>query len=261
MTSPGELLALHDAQVRGTISDRMPHSWTATWDGPVLRVTTPSQGLAFARHLDDVSGDELDALIARTRDFFAGRGQAVEWKTYGHDRADLTDRLARAGFAPDPRETVMVGLATDLVTAGEVPDGITVRATTDPADLRAVAAMESQVWDADWSWLAGDLADRIAAGPDDIVILVAETPERQVVSAAWLVLFPGTEFGAFWGGSTLAAWRRRGVYRALVAQRARIAVERGVRYLMVDASDDSRPVLERLGLHAISTTTPWLWRP
>ena len=39
------------------------------------------------------------------------------------------------------------------------------------------------------------------------------------------------------------------------------AVARGIEYLFVDASDDSRPILERLGLRAVTTTTPFVWRP
>jgi hypothetical protein len=260
MTTTDDLLALHDDQIRGTVADRMPSSWRATRDGPAIRVTTATQGLVFARDLDHLTGAEVDALIARTRDFFAARGESVEWKTYGHDRADLTGRLARAGFAPDPRETVVIGPAAALVEAGTTPDGVTIAATTDPADLRAIAALESTVWNADWSWLADDLADRIRSTPDHLVILTAKAGDH-VVSAAWLMVMAGTRFAALWGGSTLAGWRRRGIYRALVAQRARIAVERGVDYLMVDASDDSRPILERLGLHAVTTTTPWIWRP
>jgi len=260
MTTTADLLALHDEQIRGTIADRTPGTWRPSWDGPVLRMVTPTQGFAFARDLDTLTVDELDAVIARTRDFFATRGQVVEWKTYGNDRRDLTARLALAGFAPDPRETVVVGLARDLVAAGEPPAGVTIATTTDPADLRGIAAMESEVWDADSSWLADDLAARVSANPDDIAILTAKADNR-IVSAAWLVLVRDTDFGALWGGSTLAGWRRRGIYRALVARRAQIAVDRDVRYLMVDASDDSRPILERLGLQAVTTTTPWLWKP
>jgi hypothetical protein len=255
-----ELLARHDEQLRGTIADRLPSTWRPHPDGPVLRVTTPTQGFAFARDLDALTVEELDGHIARVREFFAARGQAVEWKTYGHDRPDLTTRLGLAGFAPEPLETVVIGPARDLVTAGETPGGVTIEATTDPAELRAIAAMESRVWGADCSWLAGDLADRIESAPDDVVILTAKAG-GEVVSAAWLMIMRGTEFGTLWGGSTLAEWRGRGIYRALVARRARIAVERGIRYLMVEASDDSRPILERLGLRAVTTTTPWLWKP
>jgi GNAT superfamily N-acetyltransferase len=81
------------------------------------------------------------------------------------------------------------------------------------------------------------------------------------VCAGWVRFPSGTEFATLWGGSTLPAWRGRGIYRALVAHRARLAAECGCRYLEVDASDDSRPILERLGFVAVTTTTPYVWSP
>ena len=78
--------------------------------------------------------------------------------------------------------------------------------------------------------------------------------ERQ---AGW----PATQFAGLWGGATRPAWRGRGIYRALVARRAQFAAARDVRFLQVDASDDSRPILERLGFVAITTTTPYVWTP
>ena len=59
----------------------------------------------------------------------------------------------------------------------------------------------------------------------------------------------------------ISCHRGRGIYRALVARRAAIAQERGIRYLQVDASDDSRPILERLGFTPLTTSTPYIWRP
>ena len=35
----------------------------------------------------------------------------------------------------------------------------------------------------------------------------------------------------------------------------------GVHYLQVDASEASRPILERLGFTPITTTTPYIWTP
>jgi GNAT superfamily N-acetyltransferase len=76
------------------------------------------------------------------------------------------------------------------------------------------------------------------------------------------VRFPeGTEFGTLWGGATLPAWQARGIYRSLVAHRGRLAAAQGRRYLQVDASPDSRPILERLGFVAVTTTTPYVWSP
>ena len=82
-----------------------------------------------------------------------------------------------------------------------------------------------------------------------------------MVSAAWTVFHVGTDFAYLAGGSTLEAWRGRGIYRALVAVRAQRAAARGTRYLIVDASDDSAPILRRLGFRAVTTTTPYVWAP
>jgi GNAT superfamily N-acetyltransferase len=67
----------------------------------------------------------------------------------------------------------------------------------------------------------------------------------------------GTDFASLWGGGTLPAWRHRGVFRSLVAHRAALAAARGFRYLQVDASAESRPILESLGFVELATTTPF----
>ena len=117
--------------------------------------------------------------------------------------------------------------------------------------------MESEVWDEDWDWLADDLIDRRAAEGDQLRVFGAFAGD-ELVSAAWLNFNPGTEFAGLWGGSTLAAWRGRGIYRALVAVRARLAAGLGYRYLQVDASPDSNPILQRLGFVPIATTRPFV---
>lgn len=255
-----DLLAIHDDQVRGSIEGRMPSTWTAKWDGPLLRVTTPAQGIAFAKDIDSLSVPELDSLIHRLRDYFSNRGEAVEWKTYGHDRPDLPARLRLAGFEPEETETVVIGNAAELAADAEPPHGVTIRETTARKDFDRIAHMESEVWGKDWSWLADDLANRCETSPGDMVVLIAEA-DGNVVSAAWLVGMPGTEFGGLWGGSTLKQWRGKGIYRALVTRRAQIALGRGMNYLVVDASDASRPILQRLGFQKVTTTTPWVWSP
>jgi GNAT superfamily N-acetyltransferase len=118
--------------------------------------------------------------------------------------------------------------------------------------------LNAEVWADDRNWLAAELINRLRGGRT--VVVVAEAAGR-VVSAARLEFEPGTEFAGLWGGATLAAWRGKGIYRALVAHRARVATARGTRYLQVDATEDSRPILERLGFTAITTTTPYVWTP
>ena len=91
-------------------------------------------------------------------------------------------------------------------------------------------------------------------------MIVAEAGD-EIVCAAWVRFQGGTEFATLWGGATLPAWRGRGIYRATVAYRANLAAQRGFRLVEVDASDDSRPILERLGFAAVTTTTPYVWSP
>lgn len=260
-TNTDTLLAAYDDQMRGA-PPIPPTGVTYEQDGPLLRIVGQFRGLVSGPRELGVGGAELDRLIARQRDYFAGRGEAVEWKTRGHDHpADLTERLRAAGFVPEERETVVVGLAEEMAVRQPVaPEGVVVRRVTADLDMHRIAAMESAVWGEDWSWLADDLIGRIDAAPDEIAVYVAEAG-GEVVSAAWLVFRAGTEFASLWGGSTLSEWRGRGIYRALVATRAALATARGVRFLHVDASDDSAPILRRLGFHAVTTTTPYVWTP
>ena len=262
MLDRNRLLAAYDLQVRPMEHQGLPPGVRAEADGPIVRVVGRKEGFVSARRELGLTGDQLDALIGRQRDFFAARGEAVEWKLRGHDLpADLPVRLAAAGFLPQEQETVMIGLAERMAAAGSPPPaGVELREAEEEADLRRIAAMESAVWGEDRSWLADDLRSRKRADPDRLRILLA-TWGDEVVSAAWLELNPGTEFAGLWGGSTLAGWRRRGIYRALVATRARLAVAAGYTYLQVDASPDSRPILERLGMVAVTSTTPHVWSP
>jgi len=258
MTDRVALLAAYDAQVRTALARRPPVGLQLDWDGPLLRATGWHRGFVGYRSLDG-AGD-LDALIARTVAYFAERGEAFEWKTHSHDDpADLPDRLRAHGFVAEDVETVVIGEAALIAHDPVLPEGVALREARPGDDFERIARMESDVWDDDWTWLADDLTGRVAADPS-MTVLVVEAGD-EVVSAAWLVYTEGTEFAGLWGGSTLAAWRGRGIYRALVARRAQLAAERGVRYLQVDASADSRPILERLGFLAITTTTPYVWTP
>jgi len=80
------------------------------------------------------------------------------------------------------------------------------------------------------------------------------------VAAARLELYDGTQFAGVWGDSTLPTHRGRGIFRALVAHRAAITRERAFRYMQADALETSRPLFERLGFAALTTTTPYVWR-
>ena len=257
VSGPSDLLAAYDEQLRGQAES--DSAVETDYDGPLVRVHYHHRGFIGYRSLEGLSDRQLDVLIDRQITHFAERGQAFEWKTRGHDwPSDLPERLRAHGFEPEPRETVLIGVAVRNHWVDRHPGGVTVRSVRTDEDMRRIAAMESSVWDEDWGWLADELIGLIAGGHTEV--LVAESMD-QVVSAGWIVYKPGTDFAGIWGGSTLRAWRGRGIYRALVARRAQLAVGHGYRFLQVDASDDSRPILQRLGFVAVTTTTPYVWTP
>jgi len=254
------LLAAFDAQARAAPSDP-PAGVRNETDGPLVRVVGEERGFISAPRDTGVRGADLDRLIARQRDYFAARGEAVEWKTYDYDEpADLPDRLRAAGFISEDPETVVVALTTAIAAEPVLPDGVILRQVTSDEDMHRIGAMESEVWHTDRDGTTEQLIREVAAAPDGYIVLTAEAAGR-VVAAGWLEMRPGSQFAGLWGGATLAEWRGRGVYRALVARRAQLAAARGVRYLQVDASSDSAPILQRLGFQPLAITTPYVWTP
>jgi len=244
------------------LPSKQPDGVVVDTDGPLQRVSGGKHsGYVEYRDLAGLSGRALDELIERTCAYFAGRQERFEWKTHSYDEpADLPDRLLAAGFVPGEAETVVVGLAEEMTAEPALLDGVVIRELDDPADFERIGALHTEIWGEDWGWLAADLADRKASNPDHLAIYAAEV-SRELVSVAWLVRDPRSEFATLWGGATRPQWRGKGIYRALVARRAQFAVRTGARYLQVDASDDSAPILQRLGFVAVATTTPYLWTP
>jgi GNAT superfamily N-acetyltransferase len=256
------VLAAYDSQLRTRVPDPLPVGTSVEHDGPVVRfLGFAGGGFVLYRDLDGVTGDALDELIARQVRAFADRGEKFEWKLHGHDLPDdLPQRLLAAGFVPEDTETVVIGRVADVAAEPQLPDGVSLRAVTTRADFERIAEMERAVWGGDDNSLVEMLESERAADPEALTIVVAEA-DTTVVCAAWIRYEGDSEFATLWGGATLADWRRRGIYRATVAYRANLAAARGYRYLEVDASDDSRPILERLGFTPVTTTTPYVWSP
>jgi GNAT superfamily N-acetyltransferase len=254
------LLAAYDARMRMP-PGAVPTGVTHEYDGPILRIVGAQTGRIRAPRDLGVTGADLDRLITRQRDYFQARGQGVEWKVRAHDLpADLPDRLVAAGFTARHPAAVLIGFADEVAADPILPDGVVLRQAHGADDLRRIADQQTEVWGFDCSWVADDLAARLSADLGQITILVAEAGDR-FACTAWTIYHPGTEFVALLGGTTLPQWRRRGLYRAMLASRAREAAARGYRLLHVDASPHSAPILRRHGFHEITTSTHYHWVP
>ena len=263
LMTPAELLDSFIVQIRLTDRDTVPGHLVER-DGPVHRnyPSDPGQRGAMIECPEGL-GQDPEHWIARQVAFFTGRGQRVEWKTYSTDPVPrLHERLSAAGFVAEEVEVLMLGELGDLVHDVALPEGTTLRDIESETDWRRVGHLMGGVWGTDPAWVHDHLRAEQRERPDLMVATVAEADSAGPVLAYALLRFSeGTDFCGLWGGSTDPRWRGRGLYRALLAHRARTALDRGYRYARVDTSPDSRPILTRLGLHQVATTTPYVLTP
>lgn len=267
--TPDQLLSAYDDQLR--TDAEVARATHVDRDGPLLRAVFDHGGFVSYHDLGGLDGAALGDLIDRTIAHYRDDTDVAsfEWKSRGHDLpADLGDRLVARGLVAEPVETVMIGEASLLavdVPVAETPDGhVVVRRIGEGggptgdvvADLtRMLATQESIFGTGRGPSLESSLAE-LESG--DSEFWIAEVGDR-VVCGGRLTPVAGTDFAGIWGGSTLPEFRGRGIYRALVAARARSAMARGARLINSDCTDMSRPILERSGLRAVTTTTPYVW--
>jgi GNAT superfamily N-acetyltransferase len=197
--------------------------------GDVVRLVhteADGEGSMIYSRLDE---SRVEAAIGEQVAYFEGIGQKFEWKVFDYDTpADLKERLAAHGFEVEDPDAIMV------------------------LDLDAV-------WDGDYSALGRSLAHTLAHHPHLLSVYVAYVDEVPA-SAGWIMLRERSQFGSLWGGSTLSEYRGRGLYTALLGARAQEARERQVRYLTVDASPMSRPILEKFGFEVIAFAYACKWK-
>ena len=257
---PADLLAIYDDQLR--VGGETSGGGEVTRLGPLHLVEFPGGfGFVTYRDLDGADPATIERWVGAVVEHFSARPQVtdVEWKTRGHDVAPgLHEALVGHGFVPGEEESVMLGPAEPLTAPVPLPDGVTVRRIEDEAGVRAMSAAADRAFEQPESTRrADDLVHRLRQNPE-IEYWVAEA-DGEIVSSGRLEPVPGTEVAGVWGGSTLPAWRGRGIYRAVTAARARSALRHDCRYLHSDSTEYSRPILERSGLVRVTTTRPYEW--
>ncbi len=250
------VLAAFDEQVRRHPRPEAPDGHVER-DGAVIRILSATGGWTGVGW-SDLDRSNADAVIAAQVRRFDQLSRPWEWKLYSYDRpADLPDRLVAAGFTPQPAETLLVAEIADLDLDVPPPGGVELRTVADRRGVQMLVSVHDRVFGGDNSAqgaiLLADLTHQPTAAAA-VVAVAGHTP----VAAGRMEFHPGTDFASLWGGGTLPAWRGRGVFRAMVAHRASLAAARGFRYLQVDATAESRPILRRLGFVELATTTPFI---
>ncbi|MGO9160914.1 MAG: GNAT family N-acetyltransferase [Streptosporangiaceae bacterium] len=248
------VLAEFDRQMRRDPAPE-PRSWVER-EQRVTRIISGGDGwgcVLWTDLTDADAGAVIDAQVSR----FAELGRPWEWKYYSYDQpAGLPGRLQAAGFVPDPAETLLVAEIADLNLDMSPPTGVDLVPVTDEAGAAVAVRVHDEVFGGDHAAIGSVIVTALESQPRPVEAVVA-VAGNTAISAGRAEFPEGRDFASLWGGGTLPGWRGRGVFRSMVAYRARLARDRGYRYLQVDASADSCPILQRLGFAELARTTPF----
>jgi GNAT superfamily N-acetyltransferase len=243
-------LELFDRQMRRDVEP-------AERDASTTLVLDDGWGAVLWSDLDESTADAAVArLVPRLLEF---DGHA-EWKLYAHDKpADLARRLTAAGLEPDAEEAVVVAELADLDLDAPLPAGVQVGVADDAEAVAVWVDVNERAFGESYGSVGRVLRRALEDDRPRHLGVIAYT-EDTPVAAGRIEFNERSDFASLWGGGTLPEWRGRGIYRATVLERARLAEERGYRFLQVDALPTSRPILERLGFVQLTTTRPYVPR-
>jgi len=252
-----QLIALYDQDQRKDVE--YPETRREVTPNVVRHIDTSGAREGFITY-SQLTEANVEAVIREQVSYFENLGQDFEWKLYDYDRPPgLKERLASYGFIIEEAEAIMV---LDLEDAPEFlwqPVRHDIQRILDPEKLSDVVTVERQVWEEDFSSLGQFLEEALRTYPEQMSVYVAYA-DGQPASAAWAYFPKHSQFASLWGGSTVSGFRKQGLYTALLAVRAQEAKARQVRYLTVDASPMSRPILEKFGFEMIAYSYPCKWK-
>ena len=195
--------------------------------------------------------------VASQAAYFRSQGESLIWRVYEHDKpAELGDYLAEEGFEADPPGTLMIFDLANQIAAPVGPD-IEIRRASTMEDLHGFMAVSDAAFGHKQSWQFAAYSSRL--GDPDLALYIALVSGKTVASARLELGSPN--FGLLFGGGVSPSYRRQGLYRALVAERAKEAKRRGCSYLVTDARETSRPILQNLGFISAVRETTWVLPP
>lgn len=250
-----ELRALYDLELRENVTyhdlrrEETPHIVR------YIGLRDPESVVLYS----DLTADNADDVIRDQIDYFRSLGHSFEWKLFEHDQpSDLRERLQAHGFEIGEAEAIMVLDLHNPPPSLLQPVQHDVRRLDDPDRLDDLAAVNAAVW-GDRSGMVKAIAADMREYPESVSVYVAYA-DGVPAGASRISYVPDSRWAGLWGGATLEQYRGRGLYHALLAVRAQEAIRRGVRFLTIDASPMSRPIVGKLGFQLITMSYPCEWR-
>lgn len=196
----------------------------------------------------------LDEVTAHARE--AGRRTLRWWVDSRSRPADTDAQLRELGLRLVERlEVLALPVAAEIAS----PAGVEVVAVTDRRGIELASEVQAEVF---------EMSPMTEAQIDDLTRSVS-LPEADRLIRCYLGYVGGALAGSagstvdgdalrFWDGSVRPAYRGRGLYRAMVAQRLRDARSTTADFALVKAVDDtSAPILKRLGFTRYGEQRCW----
>lgn len=189
----------------------------------------------------------IDEVLARVRQW--GLLGVAWWVSDATWPADTEARLrARGGTRIDAVQLLARDLRDGLPKL-DIPADVTVELVRDEGTLRAASMVTVRGWgrkEPSEQDIAQDLTDAVTVLADWTGFRVLASVDGEPASFGGCTL--NGEVAQLWGAVTLRRFRRRGCYRAVVAERLRLAREHGAELALVKGRvETSGPILLRAG--------------
>jgi GNAT superfamily N-acetyltransferase len=134
---------------------------------------------------------------------------------------------------------------------------VDIRRIDTPAGLKDIIYVLDQVWGGHHTWVNDRLGGHLQI-PGYLSVYAAYVHDEPV-SIAW-TYFPHGQFATLFAGSTIAEYRKQGLYTSLLETRLNEIRERGYHYAVVEAGAMSKPIVAKHGFQHLTTVYDYEWK-
>jgi hypothetical protein len=242
------LIAQYDQEHRRAI--RLP-GYETTQTNVLTRAVAPSgQAYVFWQN----SAADASALIAQELMWHRARSKRLTWKLYSHDAAPgFADALLAQGFVGEGPANQFCALPVSAFDAKpRLPAGYRMTRLNAVGELQTLIDLYGHIWPEEDNalWLSA-YGEPLARGEDGLHLYGVFDAQGQAAASGGMIHYAGQQFGHLFGGGTHPQHRQLGLHGALTAMRAQVLRERGGQWLIVDAGDQSYPLLAKRGFEAL----------
>ncbi len=249
-----EIMALYNRHERMHID--IP-GWVTHTEPSLIKSVSPDPDGSVVSYFQ-FNAHRANQIINQQVSFFSRSQKNFEWKVYDTDKPQSICRsLLNHGFYEEDEESFMV-LDLHQFTAIPEQQKQCIEARSAKGIRDAILVKQVQLQD-ECDGYYRHLVNLKQQRPESIKIYVIYQ-DGEPVSSAWITFNgPSSPFAGIWGGSTIAKFRGRGHYQSLLKQRIRDALLAGKRFLIIDASEMSKPIVEKYGFRVVTKTTPYMF--